>query len=200
MGGVKRKTDRRTIYTCSVIKEAVLDLLSEKDFYQITVTDICKQAEISRGTFYLHFDNISQIVDELIDDVLQQSTPLSAKLAFQAPDESKCVFPLCQLLRANRRYQPLFLSDSLRSRVLHRLTQRSGSRFADEMPEHESFSEKELQALRIFQMSGCLAVCRQNMQLSDEEWAVIQCSVGRLLQAGFRNYSATPSPSEQALI
>ena len=188
MGGIKRKTDRRTLYTCGVLKEAVLDLLAEKDFYQITVTDVCKKAEISRGTFYLHFDNITQIVDELIDDVLSQSMPLPEKLSLRPPEDDKCVFPLCQLLRSNRRYQALFLSDSLRSRVLSRLSQRISSRMADSLQENPSISEKELQALRVFQMSGCLAVCKQNMQLPDEAWADIQCSIDRLLQAGFRNY------------
>jgi len=188
MGGIRRKTDRRTLYTCKVIKEAVLELLSEKDFYQITVTDICKKAEISRGTFYLHFENISQVVDELIDDVLLQSTPLSEQLELHPSDESTCAFPLCQFLRSNRQYRALFLSDSLRSRVVDRLTQCNSSRLLGAIEQSGKFSAKEVQALCVFQMNGCLAVCKQNMQLSDGEWTGIQCSIDRLLQFGFQNY------------
>ena len=41
-------TDRRTKYTKSVIRQALFDLLKEKPFkIKITVTDICKMADIN---------------------------------------------------------------------------------------------------------------------------------------------------------
>ena len=42
-----RKTDRRTLYTRNVIKDALLEALAEKTFEQITVTDVCRRAEIT---------------------------------------------------------------------------------------------------------------------------------------------------------
>ena len=44
-------TDRRTKYTKSVIREALFDLLKEKPLAKVTVTDICKLADINRSTF-----------------------------------------------------------------------------------------------------------------------------------------------------
>ena len=51
------REDRRSRYTRMVVKEA---LLSEKDYGNITVSDICRTAKISRGTFYLHYSNYSR--------------------------------------------------------------------------------------------------------------------------------------------
>ena len=45
-----RKTDRRTMYTRMVIKDALLELLRETDFAEITVAGLCREAEINRGT------------------------------------------------------------------------------------------------------------------------------------------------------
>ena len=45
-----RKTDRRTLYTRNVIKDALLEALAEKPIEQITVTDVCGRAEITRVT------------------------------------------------------------------------------------------------------------------------------------------------------
>lgn len=42
-----RKTDRRTIYTRNVIKDALLEAMKEKAFEQITVTDVCRRAEVT---------------------------------------------------------------------------------------------------------------------------------------------------------
>ena len=50
-----RKQDRRTRYTRQTIKDTFLELLTQKSFTKITVTEICKNAEINRGTFYLHY-------------------------------------------------------------------------------------------------------------------------------------------------
>jgi len=52
---MEKKLDRRTLYTQGVIKEAFVQLLQEMPFEKITVTAICKLAEINRGTFYIHF-------------------------------------------------------------------------------------------------------------------------------------------------
>ena len=39
-------TDRRTKYTKTVIRQALFDLLQEKPINKITVTDVCKLADI----------------------------------------------------------------------------------------------------------------------------------------------------------
>ena len=53
----------RVSYTEEAIKDAFLNLLKCKDYMDITVTDICKTAGVSRGTFYAHFDNIAKLTD-----------------------------------------------------------------------------------------------------------------------------------------
>ncbi len=84
-----KKSDRRTKYTKMVIKQALLDLMAEYTLNKITVTDICKQAEINRGTFYSYyndpFDLLNQIEDEFFVDikaVLEKSQVLDDDYAF----------------------------------------------------------------------------------------------------------------------
>ena len=47
-----QKLDRRTRYTRSVIKQSFLELLQKYPFPKVTVTAICKKAEITRATWY----------------------------------------------------------------------------------------------------------------------------------------------------
>ena len=65
-----RKTDRRTLYTRMVIKDALLNLLAEKEYADVTIADLCREAEINRGTFYLHYSNLHEVLEELFDDAL----------------------------------------------------------------------------------------------------------------------------------
>ena len=66
-----RKTDRRTLITKGMIKDALLELLQNTPYEKITVTALCKQSEITRATFYLHYNNIDNVLDELLDDALR---------------------------------------------------------------------------------------------------------------------------------
>ena len=53
------------------IQTAFAKLVSEKkDINKITVTELVKLADITRGTFYTHYDNIYDIAKNLQDDTL----------------------------------------------------------------------------------------------------------------------------------
>ena len=67
------KVDRRVKYTKMVLKESLTKLMKEKAISRITITEICKNADINRTTFYSHYndqyDLLEKIVQELINDI-----------------------------------------------------------------------------------------------------------------------------------
>ncbi|WP_180326522.1 TetR/AcrR family transcriptional regulator [Raoultibacter phocaeensis] len=50
------------------LKQALKELTKSKPYKKITVSDICTRAKVSRRTFYKHFENIDEMVDQIIDD------------------------------------------------------------------------------------------------------------------------------------
>ena len=64
------KVDRRIQKTRTAINKAFLELLSEKDFDQITINDISDRANINRGTLYLHFKDKYDLLDKCIEEQL----------------------------------------------------------------------------------------------------------------------------------
>ena len=62
-----RKMDRRTRYTRQAIRETLLELMEEKPFSRVTVTEVCRKAEMNRGTFYLHYLDLEDVLDDLDD-------------------------------------------------------------------------------------------------------------------------------------
>ena len=179
-----RKTDRRTIYTREAIKGALLGLLAEKEYADITVADLCRAAELNRGTFYLHYGNISQVLDELLDDALGRVRSVLDQVGPGGAEE-KCAYPFCRFLRENPKYQPLFFSDSLHSRMMGRIALLGEESFIRRLQETSRCSTEVLRALFHFQINGCLAVCKRNMQIPDTQWNEIQCGVDRFLRKGF---------------
>ena len=57
----------------AAIKNALLDIMYEKDFKQITVNELLKRANISRGTFYAHFSNLEDVRQQLINDLFDHA-------------------------------------------------------------------------------------------------------------------------------
>jgi probable dihydroxyacetone kinase regulator len=54
--------DPRNSRTCKAIVKAFKELLEEKDYEKISISDITRKAEINRKTFYYHFTDIHDLV------------------------------------------------------------------------------------------------------------------------------------------
>lgn len=73
--------DLRTERTLSNLKKAFLDLLEQQRFEQITVQQLCQNAQIRRATFYSHFADkyeflsfyIHETRDEFISQIKEES-------------------------------------------------------------------------------------------------------------------------------
>ena len=105
------KIDRRRRYTLSVIREAFFALLAEVGFAKMTVADICRCADINRGTFYLHYEDKFALLDALIDEALATVPPL----------EGTGAGALCQRPPANDDYYLLYSDDDAYARVAQRV-------------------------------------------------------------------------------
>ncbi len=66
------KHEKKYKNTTEKIYRAFLELLEEKDFSEISITDICKRESIARTTFYLHYSNVIELADELASSVYQR--------------------------------------------------------------------------------------------------------------------------------
>jgi len=62
MKNTNKKDDLRVRRTYKLLFESLLNLLSEKNFEDISVTDICENAMVHRTTFYKHFEDKHQLL------------------------------------------------------------------------------------------------------------------------------------------
>ena len=58
------KNESKYFNTAIRMDEALITLLEKKDFEYITIKEICDTAGVNRSTFYLHYDNTSDLLKE----------------------------------------------------------------------------------------------------------------------------------------
>ena len=61
------KSESKYFNTALLMDEALLILLEKKDFEFISVKEICDKAGVNRSTFYLHYENMDDLLKETIE-------------------------------------------------------------------------------------------------------------------------------------
>lgn len=201
MEATKRKTDRRTLYTRQVVKDALLELLAEHHFEDINVTMLCRQAEITRATFYLHFDGLSAVVDELLEEALgtaertgtfPEGDPFELWGWLGEQDDPKLVeqyyhtLPTCLRVADDPKYQPLFMDDLLSSMVTRKVYLAEKDRMVPLGQEYCGISREQSKILFQYAIQGSYMVNRALRFQRTEEWYHMVCVLLTYMVGGNR--------------
>lgn len=75
--------DRRVHRTRMRLQQAMLELLKEKDARSITVRELTQRADVNRGTFYAHYKDVFDLLDQMEQDLFQRLTQLLSSYSTQ---------------------------------------------------------------------------------------------------------------------
>ncbi len=64
-------TDLRVIKTKQALHSALLTLLSQKPLEQISIAEICREAKVNRGTFYVHYEQKEGLFEEYFQEIME---------------------------------------------------------------------------------------------------------------------------------
>ena len=99
-----QKTDARVRRTREALGGALITLMQEKPFDTITVQDVLDRAQVSRSTFYMHYNDKD---DLLMSDAEEFFEALSMALSAHG-DKSDRVFPVKEFFAHLSDVQPFF--------------------------------------------------------------------------------------------
>ena len=63
------KKDLRIVRTKKLLYDGLIQLLKERPFEEVKVSDICERAYINRSTFYAHYTDKYDLLDDFIRDI-----------------------------------------------------------------------------------------------------------------------------------
>lgn len=84
------KSESKYFNTAMKMDLALIELLKKKPIEYISVSELCKTAGVNRSTFYLHYENIGDLLNEtaryMIDGFLSYFTEDTQSIAFNLAD------------------------------------------------------------------------------------------------------------------
>lgn len=172
-----RKIDRRTLYTINIIKDSFLDLINQKTYTQINVAELCRQADITRSTFYLHFDNLTDVLNNVLDDafLFNQSTSLSTlpesqPLTIDLLRENESLLPACQRIADSSKYRQLLMDPSLSEYIIGRIIAHEKDKIVPSIQKRTGLNKNEAELLFIYSINGSFAINKRHHFIKDDAW------------------------------
>jgi AcrR family transcriptional regulator len=75
-----QRMDRRKVRTRKMLHDALISLITERDFDSLTIEDITNRADLRRATFYLHYrtkdELLLTVLQTTFDQLVEQMQPL----------------------------------------------------------------------------------------------------------------------------
>ena len=191
--------------TRMLLKEGLLSCLANNSFESITVTSLCKASGITRSTFYLHYSNIMEIVDDLVDDAISYSRPgmvdnnnlqiiakalSAASNSISLREAYDSIFdrlPLCQRIIRHKKYLPLFLDEQISEYVLQRIIRSEKDRQGLVMAESLGVSFDVGVSIFIFLVHGLYAVNKQYKWTQSNQWLEAQKIIFEFVYRGLQS-------------
>lgn len=83
------KLDRRVRKTRALLQRGLIQLMSEKDIKDISVKELSDLVDINRGTFYLHYSDIYDMLHKIEDELFIEFNEILNRNF----EENPCVIP-----------------------------------------------------------------------------------------------------------
>lgn len=184
----QEKMDRRVRRTKTLLLQGLIQLMEEKDIKDISVKELSDLADINRGTFYLHYSDVYDMLGQIEEALFQEFNDiLERDLAINSagPVNSKPVLlDLFIFLDRNRALAKALTGPHGDLAFLNRLKELVKQKLRMMMDNAER-SVEHFEYFYSFMVSGCIGVIEcwlnQNTPASPEEIAGY-CSA--LLQEG----------------
>lgn len=192
-----KKEDRRTKYTKQVIKDSFLKLLNKKRYTQITVTELCRLAEINRGTFYLHYYDLEDVFDDILTEIISDTTDVITHVTCAHKQQNGCTYPFCDKIHNNPQYHSFFLDDTVSSRIIEKLADIYKEDYVTRLMSHSLLTFQQAEAVFYFQMNGCLTINKLTLRNHCTDWKEVQSVIDGFIKSGIENFIIHDQCDEQ---
>ncbi len=118
---MNKKEDVRIVKTRDRLAKALFQMASRKKLRSISISELCKKAEVNRNTFYSHYESVEALIDEIesnfIADIYNQLN-ISEKTTQNVTD---LLISVLDVVKKNKEITSILLSDNGDKEILNKI-------------------------------------------------------------------------------
>ena len=173
-----KEKNRSVQRTQALLKDGLTELMQTKPVQNITVRELTDYVNLNRGTFYLHYRDIQDLLEHLENDILDEFIEITN--AHQPQDMKGKSFPLiCDLykfLEKNSDFVKLVLVNNQEQNFMNRIKEIIRERCVNDWDEIFANADPRLSEIySSYVLSGCIGIIenwiRNGTRQSPEELA-----------------------------
>ncbi|MEG1061003.1 MAG: TetR/AcrR family transcriptional regulator C-terminal domain-containing protein [Oscillospiraceae bacterium] len=84
---MEKSTDRRVRKTLQILRGGLTSLMKEKPINEISVRELSELCDINRGTFYLHYKDVFDMVEQLERELYRELEAILAKYDIHSDEQ-----------------------------------------------------------------------------------------------------------------
>ena len=157
------REDRRVKYTKMVLKESFINLLEKKEISQITIKEICEDADINRSTFYTHYtdqyDLLRKIENELLDNVSAHLAELDHKN--KRMDDIALAEKIFDYIKENAKLCKLLLSERGDLSFQKKIMTLVYDKIITELTHNSNLTKEDAEYVYSFTITGCVGIVQK---------------------------------------
>lgn len=171
------------------IKDALCEVLLTRRMADVTVAEVARAANVSRTTFYAHFDNVGEVYEELVADFQADIQTLPEHLSCVTCRNGEDTVPFCEKVRRAGRFAGV-VSDPLFSTVWIDLVASEARKDYLDRLVAAGLSDGQARAIFRFQLNGCLLVSRTSGE-HEGDWGEIRRALDDFIAGGLERLGAS---------
>ena len=154
------KVDRRVRKTKSQLREGLARLMLQKSIKEITVKELVDEVDINRSTFYLHYTDIYQMLQQIEEDALKEITQVMQNYTIDSNNTEGAFYFIVQffnILDSNKELCLALLGPHGDMAFVERIEKLIAGTFLSQLPETVKMITV---GDRTFILNGCVGLIR----------------------------------------
>lgn len=178
-----KNLDNRVRYTKMVLHQALLKILKKKHIDRVTVKELCEEAGINRGTFYLHYSVPNDVLMEIEQQFIEEQLNFFYPFDMKAYETGYLVEIFSSILK-NRELCVIIMGKNGNARFLERVQELIRENVINSMSEFfPDYSPEDLNFVFDFVFAGSMKLILR--WIEDNKGLSVEDLVSRLDRLGY---------------